>query len=108
MVALTEVDLSRNYLPYSSLPLQRPALTSFKYGQEGVHLAPECVNKNTIHLADMLEVKDADGTAQTTTIKQVRQLNTPRTLKEGQDYTIKGATSSSSSVASEALAVTTR
>lgn len=105
LVALTEVDLSRNYLPYSSLPLQRPALTSFKYGQEGVHLAPECVNKNTIHLADMLEVKDADGKAQTTTIKQVRQLNTPRTLKEGQDYTIKGATSSSSSMA---LAVTTR
>ena len=90
LAALTEVDLSRNYLPYSSLPLQRPALTSFKYGQEGIHLAPECVNKNTIHLADMLEVKDADGTAQPSTITQVRQLNTPRTLKEGQDYTIKG------------------
>ena len=83
LAALTEVDLSRNYLPYSSLPLKRPALTSFKYGQEGVRLAPECVDKNTIHLADMLEVKDADGVAQPTTIKQVRQLNTPRTLKEG-------------------------
>lgn len=91
LAALTEVDLSRNYLPYSSLPLQRPALTSFKYGQEGIHLAPECVDKNTIHLADMLEVKDADGTAQPSTITQVRQLNTPRTLKEGQDYTIKGS-----------------
>ena len=90
LAALTEVDLSRNYLPYSSLPLKRPALTSFKYGQEGVRLAPECVDKNTIHLADMLEVKDADGVAQPTTIKQVRQLNTPRTLKEGQDYILKG------------------
>ena len=90
LAALTEVDLSRNYLPYSSLPLQRPALTSFKYGQEGVRLAPECVDKNTIHLADMLEVKDADGTAQPSTIKQIRQLNTPRTLKEGQDYILKG------------------
>lgn len=91
LAALTEVDLSRNYLPYSSLPLQRPALTSFKYGQEGVRLAPECVDKNTIHLADMLEVKDADGTAQPSTIKQIRQLNTPRTLKEGQDYILKGS-----------------
>ena len=91
LAALTEVDLSRNYLPYSSLPLQRPALTSFKYGQEGIHLAPECVDKNTIHLADMLEVKDADGTAQPSTIKQIRQLNTPRTLKEGQDYIRKGS-----------------
>ncbi len=91
LAALTEVDLSRNYLPYSSLPLQRPGLTSFKYGQEGIHLAPECVDKNTIHLADMLEVKDADGTAQPSTITQVKQLNTPRTLKEGQDYTIKGS-----------------
>ena len=90
LAALTEVDLTRNYLPYSSLPLQRPALTSFKYGQEGVRLAPECVDKNTIHLADMLEVKDADGTAQPSTIKQIRQLNTPRTLKEGQDYILKG------------------
>ena len=91
LAALTEVDLSRNYLPYSSLPLQRPALTSFKYGQEGVRLAPECVDKNTIHLADMLEVKDADGEAQPSTIKQIRQLNTPRTLKEGQDYILKGS-----------------
>lgn len=90
LAALTEVDLSRNYLPYSSLPLKRPALTKFDYGQEGVRLAPECVDKNTIHLADMLEVKDADGVAQPTTIKQVRQLNTPRTLKEGQDYILKG------------------
>ena len=90
LATLTEVDLSRNYLPYSSLPLKRPALTKFDYGQEGVHLAPECVDKNTIHLADMLEVKDADGVAQPTTIKQVRQLNTPRTLKEGQDYIPKG------------------
>ena len=90
LATLTEVDLSRNYLPYSSLPLKRPALTKFDYGQEGVHLAPECVDKNTIHLADMLEVKDADGVAQPTTIKQVRQLNTPRTLKEGQDYILKG------------------
>lgn len=91
LAALTEVDLSRNYLPYSSLPLQRPALTKFDYGQEGVRLAPECVDKNTIHLADMLEVKDADGTAQPSTIKQIRQLNTPRTLKEGQDYILKGS-----------------
>ena len=90
LVALKEVDLSGNFLPYSSLPLKRPALTKFEYGQAGIHLAPECVNKNTIHLADMLEVKDADGTAQPSTITQVRQLNTPRTLKEGQDYTIKG------------------
>ena len=90
LAALTDVDLSRNYLPYSSLPLKRPALTKFDYGQEGVRLAPECVDKNTIHLADMLEVKDADGVAQPTTIKQVRQLNTPRTLKEGQDYILKG------------------
>lgn len=90
LAALTEVDLSRNYLPYSSLPLKRPALTKFDYGQEGVRLAPECVDKNTIHLADMLEVKDADGVTQPTTIKQVRQLNTPRTLKEGQDYILKG------------------
>ena len=91
LVALKEVDLSGNFLPYSSLPLKRPALTSFKYGQEGIHLAPECVDKNTIHLADMLEVKDADGAPQLTTLKQVKQLNTPRTLKEGQDYTIKGS-----------------
>ena len=90
LAALTDVDLSRNYLPYSSRPLKRPALTKFDYGQEGVRLAPECVDKNTIHLADMLEVKDADGVAQPTTIKQVRQLNTPRTLKEGQDYILKG------------------
>ena len=91
LAALTDVDLSGNYLPYSSLPLKRPALTSFKYRQEGVRLAPECVDKNTIHLADMLEVKDADGKEQLTTIKQVRQLNTPRTLKEGQDYILKGS-----------------
>lgn len=90
LVALKEVDLSGNFLPYSSLPLKRPALTSFKYRQEGVRLAPECVDKNTIHLADMLEVKDADGTEQPTTLKQVKQLNTPRTLKEGQDYILKG------------------
>lgn len=90
LVALKEVDLSGNYLPYSSLPLKRAALTSFKYRQEGVRLAPECVDKNTIHLADMLEVKDADGAAQPTTIEQVQQLNTPRTLKEGQDYILKG------------------
>ena len=90
LTALTEVDLSGNYLPYSSLPLKRPALKTFRYRQEGVRLAPECVDKNTIHLADMLEVKDADGKAQLTTIKQVRQLNTPRTLKEGQDYILKG------------------
>lgn len=91
LAALKEVELSGNYLPYSSLPLKRPALTSFKYGQEGVRLAPECVDKNTIHLADMLEVKDADGTEQPTTLKQVKQLNTPRTLKEGQDYILKGS-----------------
>ena len=90
LAALKEVDLSGNYLPYSSLPLKRAALTSFKYRQEGVRLAPECVDKNTIHLADMLDVKDADGVAQPTTIKQVKQLNTPRTLKEGQDYILKG------------------
>ena len=89
LAALTDVDLSGNYLPYSSLPLKRPALTSFKYRQEGVRLAPECVDKNTIHLADMLDVKDADGKAQPTIIKQIRQLNTPRTLKEGQDYILK-------------------
>lgn len=91
LAALKEVELSGNYLPYSSLPLKRAALTSFKYRQEGVRLAPECVDKNTIHLADMLEVKDADGAAQPTTIEQVRQLNTPRTLKEGQDYILKGS-----------------
>ena len=91
LVALKEVDLSGNYLPYSSLPLKRAELTSFKYRQEGVRLAPECVDKNTIHLADMLDVKDADGKAQPTIIKQVRQLNTPRTLKEGQDYILKGS-----------------
>lgn len=91
LAALKEVELSGNYLPYSSLPLKRPALTSFKYGQEGIHLAPECVDKNTIHLADILEVKDADGTEQPTTLKQVKQLNTPRTLKEGQDYILKGS-----------------
>ena len=91
LAALTDVDLSGNYLPYSSLPLKRPALISFKYRQEGVRLAPECVDKNTIHLADMLEVKDADGKEQLTTIKQVRQLNAPRTLKEGQDYILKGS-----------------
>lgn len=92
LAALTEVDLSRNYLPYSSLPLQRPALTSFKYGQEGIHLAPECVDKNTIHLADILEVKDADGAPQPTILKQVKQLNNNgRTLKEGQDYILKGS-----------------
>lgn len=91
LAALTDVNLSGNYLPYSSLPLKRPALTSFKYGQEGIHLAPECVDKNTIHLADILEVKDADGTEQPTTLKQVKQLNTPRTLKEGQDYILKGS-----------------
>ena len=91
LVALKEVDLSGNFLPYSSLPLKRPALTSFKYGQEGIRLAPECVDKNTIHLADMLEVKDADGAPQLTTLKQVKQLNTPRTLKEGQDYILKGS-----------------
>ena len=90
LAALKEVELSGNYLPYSSLPLKRPALTSFKYRQEGVRLAPECVDKNTIHLADMLEVKDADGVAQPTTLKQVKQLNTPRTLKEGEDYILKG------------------
>lgn len=49
------------------------------------------MDKNTIHLADMLEVKDADGEAQPSTIKQIRQLNTPRTLKEGQDYILKGS-----------------
>ena len=91
LAALTDVNLSGNYLPYSSLPLKRPALKTFKYGQEGVRLAPECVDKNTIHLADMLEVKDADGAAQLTTLKQVKQLNTPRTLKEGQDYILKGS-----------------
>ena len=91
LVALKEVDLSGNFLPYSSLPLKRPALTSFKYGQEGIHLAPECVDKNTIHLADILDVKDADGAPQLTTLKQVKQLNTPRTLKEGQDYILKGS-----------------
>ncbi len=92
LAALTDVNLSGNYLPYSSLPLKRAALTSFKYRQEGVRLAPECVDKNTIHLADMLEVKDADGAAQLTTIKQVKQLNNNgRTLKEGQDYILKGS-----------------
>lgn len=91
LAALTDVNLSGNYLPYSSLPLKRPALKTFKYGQEGVRLAPECVDKNTIHLADMLEVKDADGAAQLTTLKQVKQFNTPRTLKEGQDYILKGS-----------------
>ena len=91
LAALTDVDLSRNYLPYSSLPLKRPALTKFEYGQAGIRLAPECVDKNTIHLADMLEVKDADGAPQLTTLKQVKQLNTPRTLKEGQDYILKGS-----------------
>lgn len=92
LAALKEVELSGNYLPYSSLPLKRPALTSFKYGQEGIHLAPECVDKNTIHLADILEVKDADGTEQPTTLKQVKQLNKDgRTLKEGQDYILKGS-----------------
>lgn len=91
LAALTDVNLSGNYLPYSSLPLKRPALKTFKYGQEGVRLAPECVDKNTVHLADMLEVKDADGAAQLTTLKQVKQLNTPRTLKEGQDYILKGS-----------------
>lgn len=91
LVALKEVDLSGNYLPYSSLPLKRAALTSFKYGQEGIHLAPECVDKNTIHLADMLEVKDADGVAQPTILKQVKQLNKTRTLTEGQDYILKGS-----------------
>ena len=90
LAALKEVELSGNYLPYSSLPLKRAALTSFKYRQEGVRLAPECVDKNTIHLVDMLEVKDADGVAQPTTLKQVKQLNTPRTLKEGEDYILKG------------------
>lgn len=91
LAALTDVNLSGNYLPYSSLPLKRPALKTFKYGQEGVRLAPECVDKNTIHLADMLEVKDADSAPQLTTLKQVKQLNTPRTLKEGQDYILKGS-----------------
>lgn len=91
LVALKEVNLSGNSLPYSSLPLKRPALKTFKYGQEGVRLAPECVDKNTIHLADMLEVKDADSAPQLTTLKQVKQLNTPRTLKEGQDYILKGS-----------------
>ena len=91
LVALKEVDLSGNFLPYSSLPLKRPALTKFEYGQAGIRLAPECVDKNTIHLADMLEVKDADGAPQLTTLKQVKQLNTPRTLKEGQDYILKGS-----------------
>lgn len=91
LAALTDVNLSGNYLPYSSLPLKRPALTKFDYGQEAIRLAPECVDKNTIHLADMLEVKDADGAAQLTTLKQVKQLNTPRTLKEGQDYILKGS-----------------
>ena len=92
LAALKEVDLSGNYLPYSSLPLKRPALTSFKYRQEGVRLAPECVDKNTIHLADMLDVKDADGKAQPTTLKQVKQLNKDgRTLTEGQDYILKGS-----------------
>ncbi|WP_304287411.1 T9SS C-terminal target domain-containing protein [Porphyromonas uenonis] len=92
LAELTEVNLSGNYLPYSSLPLKRPKLTSFKYGQEGVHLAPECVDKNTIHLADMLEVKDANGEPQPTTIKQIKQLNKDgRTLKEGQDYILKGS-----------------
>ena len=92
LAALTDVNLSGNYLPYSSLPLKRPALTSFKYGQEGVRLAPECVDKNTIHLADILDVKDADGVAQPTTLKQVKQLNKDgRTLKEGQDYILKGS-----------------
>ena len=91
LATLTEVDLSRNYLPYSSLPLKRPALTKFEYGQAGIRLAPECVDKNTIHLADMLEVKDADGAAQLTTLKQVKQLNNNgRTLTEGQDYILKG------------------
>lgn len=91
LAALTDVNLSGNYLPYSSLPLKRPALKTFKYGQEGVRLAPECVDKNTIHLADMLEVKDADGAAQLTTLKQVKQLNNNgRTLTEGQDYILKG------------------
>ena len=92
LAALTEVNLSGNYLPYSSLPLKRPALAKFDYRQEGVRLAPECVDKNTIHLADMLDVKDADGVAQPTTIKQVKQLNkNGRTLTEGQDYIRKGS-----------------
>lgn len=92
LVALKEVDLSGNYLPYSSLPLKRAALTSFKYGQEAIRLAPECVDKNTIHLADILDVKDADGAAQPTILKQVKQLNKDgRTLTEGQDYILKGS-----------------
>lgn len=91
LAALTDVELSGNYLPYSSLPIKRSALTSFKYRQNGVRLAPECVDRNRIHLADMLEVKDAEGVAQPTDLKKVRQLNTPRTLKEGLDYILKGS-----------------
>ena len=92
LVALKEVNLSGNSLPYSSLPLKRPALTKFDYGQEAIRLAPECVDKNTIHLADILDVKDADGAAQPTILKQVKQLNKDgRTLTEGQDYILKGS-----------------